>query len=231
MRVRVLLLIVPACILLLAGCHVARTDLRTEEIRGTALYRQLFDDSCTISGPFAPSIAVYRTRFEEKFVEAGSVLSIASMNSGSKRPAATYKYLLGYRQDLYLVRVSTPCHPDAWVYFSVVYRPDTKSPELLQEGFGKAYLGEANPGNGTIYFSRALSFGRDATQGYYLRKRAATEFFFVTDGLAEGQGSVDVARIVIEEKNKFAGPNPFVFVVSERFGGELERLAFKRVGA
>lgn len=228
-----ILMIVP----LLAGCHQTVTHLGEDAIRGPALYQPVFADTCS-KGAKAPvpaqitRISVYRTRFDETFVEAGSVLSIASMNNNSTRPRASYKTLLGYRQDLYLVRVESGCNAPSWVYFSVVFRPDTQRPVLVQEGFGTAYLGTENPGNGTIYFDRALSIGYDKRSDTYgLRKRGGTEFFFVTDGLSADQGEVAINRIVIEEKNKFAGPNPFVFVVSEHFRGELTRLRFKRVGA
>jgi hypothetical protein len=227
------LLVIP----LLAGCHQTITHLSNDAIREPALYQPLFMDTCS-GGAAHPvpsaikGITVYRTRFEEKFVENGSVLSIASLNNRSNRPTAKYKYLQGYRQDLFLVRVEASCQPEAWIYFSVVYRPDTKRPELVQEGFGKAYIGTSNPGNGTIYFHHALSFGYDKSSGsYHLRQRGSTEFFFITDGLTADQQKVDVNRIVIEEKNKFAGPSPFVFVVSEHFRGELSRLEFKRTGS
>ncbi len=221
---------------LLTGCHQAITHLGNDAIRGTELYQPLFRDTCGGNkGKAAPSringVTVYRTRFEEKFVETGSVLSIASLNSSSSRPAVKYKYLQGYRQDLYLVRVEASCQPETWIYFSVVYRPDTKLPELVQQGFGKAYIGTANPGNGTIFFHHALSFGYDKSSGSYsLEKRGRTQFFFVTDGLESDPQEVAVNRIVIEEKNKFAGPNPFVFIVGEHFRGELSRLEFKRLG-
>lgn len=221
---------------LLAGCHQTITHLSHEQIRGSALYQPLFMDTCNGNmGKAVPAaiggVSVYRTRFEEKFVETGSVLGIASLNSGSLRPTATYKGLVGYRQELFLVHVEASCHPDAWIYFSVVYRPDATLPELVQEGFGKAYLGTANPGNGTIYFHHALSFGYEKSSGSYrLQQRGATEFFLVTDGLTKDQQAVAVNRVVIEEKNKFAGPNPFVFVVDEHFRWELRRLEFKRAG-
>lgn len=223
-------------LLVLCSCHQTVTHLSNEAIRDKALYQPIFEDTCT-GGAKHPvpakitGITVYRTRFDEKFVESGSVLSIASLNNNSNRPTATYKGLIGYRQELFLVRLQASCHPESWVYFSVVYRPDTKRPGLVQEGFGKAYLGTANPGNGTIYFDRALSFGHDKNNGYYLQKRSATQFLLVTDGLGPDQDEVAINRIVIEEKNKFAGPNPFVFVVGNHFRGELDRLRFKRVGA
>ena len=230
-HIALLLLVLPV----LTGCHQTLTYLSDDEIRANAFYMPLLKDICAgdtnKQAARINSITVYRTRFDEKFVETGSVVSIASLNSNSKRPVARYKYLTGYRQDLYLVHVDAACNANAWVYFSVAYGPDRRLPVQVQEGFGKAYLGTANPENGTIYFYRGLSLGYSKSAGrYHISRHDSTQFLFVTDGVSADAGSVDVNRIVIEEKNKFAGPNPFVFNVSERFRGELYRLQFKRVG-
>lgn len=224
-------IVLPAC---LSGCAGTKTDFREQEAYGPALYDAVLRDTCNgiASKGAAPDrigrITVYKTAFREKFMETGKVVSPASVNDASNRDTVGYKSLIGFRQDLYLVRVEGKCHPDAWFYFSVWYRPRTDRPVQEQAGFGKAYLGIQNESDKTIHFTHGLLMRR-GEQGYHLSFKDTAKFFFVTDDLGSGDAPVRVNRIVIEEHNKFGGPEAFVFRVADHFPGELDALIFRKV--
>ena len=223
-----------ACIL--SGCVATKTDFTEREAFVPLLYTAVLRDTChNIAAKNAMPdvvnhITVYKTAFREKFVETGSIVSPASLNDASRRDTVAYKGMIGYRQDLYLIRVEARCHPDAWFYFSVWYRARTDMPAQEQFGFGKAYLGVQDESDKTIHFTHSLLMKR-CEEGHYLAFKDTAQFFFVTDGLERDNSPIMVNRIVVEEHNKFGGPDAFVFKVADHFPGELKALVFRKVGS
>ena len=221
---------------MLWGCMATRTDFQEREAILPLLYTAVLRDTCNHISPknampdVVNHIAVYKTAFREKYVETGSIVTPASLNDASRKDTVSYKALLGYRQDLYLARVEGRCNPDAWFYFSVWYRARTDTPAQEQFGFGKAYLGTQDASDNTIHFTHSLLM-KKCEEGYYLAFKDTAEFFFVTDGLEKGNSPIKVNRIVVEENNKFGGPNSFVFRVADHFPGELRAFVFRKVGS
>jgi len=220
---------------MLAGCVATRTDFKEKDALKSLLYTAVLRDTCNnISAKHAMPdvvnrVTVYKTAFREKFVESGSVLSPASLNDASNRDTVGYKSLIGYRQDLFLVRVQARCNADAWFYFSVWYRARTDMPAQEQFGFGKAYLGIQNESDKTIHFTHSLLM-KHCEEGYYLAYKDTAQFFFVMDELQHGDQPIRVNRIVIEEHNKFGGPDAFVFKVADHFPGDMKALIFRKTG-
>jgi hypothetical protein len=214
----------------------AKTDFKEQEALVPLLYTAVLRDTCNNVAPgnampdVISHITVYKTAFREKYVETGSVLSPASLNDASRRDTVAYKGLMGYRQDLYLIRVEGRCHPDAWFYFSVWYRARTDMPEQEQFGFGKAYLGVQNESDNTIHFTHSLLMKR-CDEGHYLAYKDTAQFFFVTEGLERTDRPIMVNRIVVEEHNKFGGPDAFVFKVADHFPGEMRALVFRKTNS
>src|ERR1051325_7850164 len=93
-----------ALVVVLAACKTAvntfeESDALTRSyyarvMPNTCLHKLIASDSSSIS-----RITVFKTSFNEKRIDAGSLLTVASINKSSTRPTISYKPILGYRQD------------------------------------------------------------------------------------------------------------------------------------
>src|SRR5687767_14359194 len=110
----VLCAFVPVCVL--AACAATKTDFKERETLRQSFYTAVLRDTCNhisvknAMPDLVNSITVYKTAFREKLTETGSVVSPALLNDESSRDTVGYKWMLGYRQDLYLVRVQAKCN-------------------------------------------------------------------------------------------------------------------------
>lgn len=215
---------------LLSSCGGLKSEFTRNNTLLPGFYAKALDKACkTEDSTTITSIEVYKTAFQERFVEDGHVIVQASINDSSTRELVDYKApRTGYYQDMYLVKVSTKCEEPRWFYYSVWYRYDLKKRKQVAYGFGKAYRGIANEMAGTIYFNTPLIV-KETRQGFALQPKGQEQLYFVIDDMSAS--TLRVNRLVVEAKNKFGGPRSYVFKVEEAFPDDMKRIEFAKIAS
>lgn len=212
-----LLILLPA--LTGTGCRVVKMNFSEELLVHTAFYNAVLAGTCSKD----TSIKIYKTSFRDRYVVAGNVQAVVSLNDETARDTvADMPPPEGYRQDLYLAHLRASLCTDTWIYLSAWYRPGQDS----AYAFGAAYSGFADAGGKDIYFTRRLRV-KNGESGCTLQESGKVNFHFVL--AATDNELVSVSRIVQMEDNKLGGTDAFIFRVADHFPGDLTAINFRRI--
>jgi hypothetical protein len=170
----------------------------------------------------ADSLEIYISSFREKFIEKDNLLDITELNDDSRIPAATYREIEGYSQNLYILKYQFfyfGAPVEAAVFFSI-----KKNRDDSVIGIMPCYFGIINREDNLISFDNELVLKRDK-DSYYLkmikRKNDISGLLFMPANFPENpvqsETRINIEKIVKLDANKVGGYKPLVFNISKIF--------------
>lgn len=179
----------------------------------------------------AVTVEVYVSSFRERFVESDNLLEYTELNDDSKVHAADYWSIIGYSQNLYLVKykfsysfktkngklIETPA--EGVVFFSVKHNSRGNT-----TGVTPCYFGIIDEDENLIGFNTPLTLEKSDGK-FYLKphpnKKSRNGILFMPASFPENptttNGNLKIEKIVNLDPNKIGGYKPLVFDIGKIF--------------
>lgn len=179
----------------------------------------------------AVTAEVYVSSFRERFVESDNLLEYTELNDDSKIHAADYWSVMGYSQNLYLVKykfsysvktkngkvIETPA--EGVVFFSVKHNRNGYT-----TGVTPCYFGIIDEEENLIGFNTPLTLEKSNGE-FYLKphpnKKSRNGLLFMPANFPENPATTDagfqIEKIVNLDPNKIGGYKPLVFDINKIF--------------
>ncbi len=180
----------------------------------------------------ADAIEIYLSTFGEKYIEKDNLLEYTELNDSTTIPFARYWEVVGYSQDLYLLKYSftyTVTNKETGKSFdspanAVVFLAVKHNRSGNTLGIIPCYFGVINEEDNVITFDTPLSLKKDNDQ-YYLKlqqrnKKLNGLLFMPANFPSQPEGpeqKFNIEKIVRLDPNKVGGYKPLVFDISKIF--------------
>lgn len=183
----------------------------------------------------ANDVQVYVSAFSEKYIEKDNLLEFSDLNDSSAIPFVTYKNVIGYSQDLYLLKYeftyaqvnektkkTFDVPAQAVIFFSVKH--NGRYGPKYSIGITPCYFGIINEEDNVIGFYTNLSLKKERDH-YYLkvakRNKKLNGLFFMPADFPEDpktpEDKFNIEKIVRLDPNKVGGYKPLVFYIEKIF--------------
>ncbi len=192
----------------------------------------------------ADNIEMYVSSFSEKFIEKDNLLEYTELNDSTTIPFVTYREILGYSQNLYLLKYSftyTTKSPkgnlfdvpvQAVIFFSIKHNGTRNT-----IGITPSYFGIINEEDDLIGFDTELTLKKDKNDKYYLkfpkRNKALNGLLFMPADFPQNPKSPEdkfnIEKVVRLDPNKVGGYKPLVFEIRKVFH-DKNALQFHYIG-
>ena len=191
----------------------------------------------------AGKLEIYASSFRERYIEKDDLLEFTELNDSTQIPSADYWSLVGYSQDLYLIKYdftytaktkkgeSIDVPAEGAVFFSVKH--NGKGDTI---GVVSCYFGTIDTDYSMINFDTELSLQKDNGHFYlklHKKKKNMNGLLFMPVVFSSKPGSAEeklnIKKIVKLDPNKVGGVKPLVFDISKIFH-DSAALKFHYVG-